>query len=478
MSNKIVKYLASFFGSEIVLFLGSFISFPILTRILTKEDYGIMAVITVTISFASQLSGLGLKDSILRFYSSYKGDEKRIFISTIFFFTLITAIISVVILIFSFIVYMLLWKSLGTYYFNSFLLASLLIIFRIITANIITIFRAEEKVRNVIFIDLATRYSGLLGSVILTIIYHNLYGYFAGLAITEGVLALYLVYTIRHHIGFHAIHWKLLPNAIRYGLPLSISNISTFFLMAGDRYFVGYFLGASAVATYTVVYNLCNYVFELVKNVFYNTFMPLIINHWNKGEVDKSEKLLSLHFRLYIMFTIPAIIGLTAIRSEALILIAGNKYADAYYLIPYLASAIAVNGLSHVTFSGLYYKANSKIILTITAFCAILNAVLNFILIPRIGLVGAAWATGITYFMMVFAGYLFTRMQLDIQYSIVNVIKYTCMSLIMAFVISHIKLTGFSGFIVKIVTGCMVYGVLLIATEFQYMKKAMVSLRK
>ena len=124
MSNKIVKYLASFFGSEIVLFLGSFISFPILTRILTKEDYGIMAVITVTISFASQLSGLGLKDSILRFYSSYKGDEKRIFISTIFFFTLITAIISVVILIFSFIVYMLLWKSLGTYYFNSFLLPS------------------------------------------------------------------------------------------------------------------------------------------------------------------------------------------------------------------------------------------------------------------------------------------------------------------------------------------------------------------
>jgi len=470
--------MAAFSGSEVILFLGSFISFPILTRILTKEDYGIMAVISITVSFASILSGMGLKDSILRFYSSYDEKDKSNFLSTIFYSTLISALLIAMILICVLILIMLLWSALGLYYLYSFLLASLLIVIRIVTANIIALYRVEEKVRYVIFIDLATRYGGLIASVLFVILFRNLYGYFAGLSLAEGILAIYLVYLIRDKVSYKNIRLKLLPEAVRYGFPLSMSNISIYFLMAGNRYFVGYFLGAGAVATYTVVYNLCNYIFELVKNIFYNTFMPLVMNHWNRNEVQESEKLLSLHFRLYVMLTIPAIFGLTSLGSETLSLVAGEKYTGAYYLIPYLASAIAVNGLSQVTFSGLYYKSDSRKILAITIGCAVLNAILNLVLIPWMGLIGSAWATGITYVSMVIIGYFFTLARLNIRYNIVNVVKYICMSFIMVFIISHISVAGISGYLIKLSVGIVVYSSLLIALEFKFIKTVVASLRK
>ncbi len=478
MSKKILKYMAAFSGSEVILFLGSFISFPILTRILTKEDYGIMAVISVTVSFASILSGMGLKESILRFYSSYDEKEKSNFLSTIFYSTLMSALLIAMILICVLVLLILLRSTLGRYYLYSFLIASLLIIIRIVTANIMALYRVEEKVRYVIFIDLATRYGGLIASVLLVILFRNLYGYFAGLSLAEGILAIYLVYLIRDKISYKNIQLKLLPEAIRYGFPLSMSNISIYFLMGGNRYFVGYFLGAGAIATYTVVYNLCNYIFELVKNIFYNTFMPLVMNHWNRNEVQESEKLLSLHFRLYVMLTIPAIFGLTSLGAETLSLVAGEKYTGAYYLIPYLASAIAVNGLSQVTFSGLYYKSDSRKILAITIGCAVLNAILNLALIPWMGLVGSAWATGITYISMVIIGYFFTLERLNIRYSIINVAKYICMSFIMVLVLSHVPLAGVFGFLVKTLMGCMIYGGLLIAIEFKFMRTVVASLRK
>jgi len=268
----------------------------------------------------------------------------------------------------------------------------------------------------------------------------------------------------------------MLIQAVKYGLPLSVSNLSSFFLATGDRYVVSYFLGAGAVATYTVAYNLCNYVFELIKNIFMYTFMPLIMNHWNRDEVEESTRLLSIYFRLYVMVTLPAVFGLSAVGQGALTFLAGEKYADAYFLIPVLASGIAVNGLSHVTFSGLYYQSRSKEILGITLGCAILNLVLNLVLLPLVGLIGAAWATGVSYLLMVVTGSWFTHSLLRIDYSFVAIGKYLLISFLMYLLIVHVGVQGNIGLLIKVLLGAVSYLVMLMAIDFKYIKMAYGSL--
>jgi len=475
-NNKLARYLTAFAGNEIILFLGSFISFPILTRILTKEDYGLMAILTITVAILSNISGVGLKDALLRYYSIYDSREKVSFLSTIFIFTVLNSFCCMILLWCISFVLLLIMSSFEVYNLYLIMLSSLLLLTRTIISNITAIFRVEEQVRKIIFVDFITRYGGLIASIILVFIYRNLYGYFGGLVIAEGFLAASLLWLIRKKLSVHAVNFRMLIQAVKYGLPLSVSNLSSFFLATGDRYVVSYFLGAGAVATYTVAYNLCNYVFELIKNIFMYTFMPLIMNHWNRDEVEESTRLLSIYFRLYVMVTLPAVFGLSAVGQGALTFLAGEKYADAYFLIPVLASGIAVNGLSHVTFSGLYYQSRSKEILGITLGCAILNLVLNLVLLPLVGLIGAAWATGVSYLLMVVTGSWFTHSLLRIDYSFVAIGKYLLISFLMYLLIVHVGVQGNIGLLIKVLLGAVSYLVMLMAIDFKYIKMAYGSL--
>lgn len=476
--NKLLKYLTAFFSSEVLLFLGSFISFPIFTRILCKTDYGIMSLIGVTIALAGHISDLGMKDAVLRLYSSYSKEEKNDFISSIFNFFLVTSLSTISLLwIFAFfckdkIV------SLHVYSLKLVLLASCLITFRGVFGIISAVFRIEERVRAVIFFDFFQRYGGVILSVSFVIVYENLFGYYLGLVAAEAILTVIMIYLVRKNISFGLIKRKYIFSSIKYGFPLSISNISSFLISSGDRYVVGFFFGPAAVATYSVAYNLCNYIFELIKNMFFKTFMPLVINNWNRGEISQSQKTLSLHFRLYLMIALPAVFGLAAIGADALALLAGTKYKDAFFLVPVLASAIAVNGLSHVTFSGMYYKSQSRCILQITFGTAILNLLLNVFLLRIIGLIGAAWATGISYLLMVLAGYCYSKQALKINYQLCSIVKYTVFSMIMFWIIKVIPLSGNSGLIVKIVVGILSYGLLALSFDLSFLRKEVLNFQE
>lgn len=64
--------------------LFSFITFPIFTRLLTKQQYGILGLITTTMFFGVAIAKAGLSDGIVRFYNEYTKapGKKEIFSST------------------------------------------------------------------------------------------------------------------------------------------------------------------------------------------------------------------------------------------------------------------------------------------------------------------------------------------------------------------------------------------------------------
>ena len=52
-----------------------FISFPVLTRVFSVSDYGIMSLVTTTVFIALAISKLGFPESIVRFYSEFKSKD-------------------------------------------------------------------------------------------------------------------------------------------------------------------------------------------------------------------------------------------------------------------------------------------------------------------------------------------------------------------------------------------------------------------
>src|SRR4030043_778697 len=75
--RKFVKQFSHFFGGMITVQLFSFITFPIFTRVLTKEQYGILGLITTIMFFGVAIAKAGLSDGIIRFYSEYSKDQEK-----------------------------------------------------------------------------------------------------------------------------------------------------------------------------------------------------------------------------------------------------------------------------------------------------------------------------------------------------------------------------------------------------------------
>lgn len=65
--------------------LFAFVTFPILTRVLTKEQYGILGLVTTTMLFAVAIAKAGLSDGVIRFYKEYSAAREKLetFSSTI-----------------------------------------------------------------------------------------------------------------------------------------------------------------------------------------------------------------------------------------------------------------------------------------------------------------------------------------------------------------------------------------------------------
>ena len=72
LTKKFIVQISHYFTGNLLVMLGGLISFPILTRIFSKEDYGTMSLVTSTLEMISVICCAGLGSSIIRFYGKHK----------------------------------------------------------------------------------------------------------------------------------------------------------------------------------------------------------------------------------------------------------------------------------------------------------------------------------------------------------------------------------------------------------------------
>ena len=115
--RRFIKQFGHFFAGFGLVQLLSFVTFPILTRALTKEQYGVMSLISTTMLLAVAVSKAGLSDGIIRFYKEHSLVPEKLtgFSSTVVIRGLIFSVISVLLYIAARLVLNRYWKSEGDY---------------------------------------------------------------------------------------------------------------------------------------------------------------------------------------------------------------------------------------------------------------------------------------------------------------------------------------------------------------------------
>jgi O-antigen/teichoic acid export membrane protein len=380
----------------------SFVSFPIFTRVLSVADYGIMALVLQIVTMTVVVSKLGLGQSIQRFYpeqeSSSEAGALHKFCSTVFYGATLCGISVTVLFIVGLEIVpdSVISPSLR----KVLLIGSGLVFVRGVQPILMNFLRAERRTKTFNVFNTVVKGATIAFICLLFLMWRrDVNAVLAGTLIVELVSVIVLVVVIlpRDTFSLSTFDYKLLRSAVAYGLPLALWEQAAIILDAGDRIFVQYYLNFEALGYYSCACTITNYIAQSLMYPLNLALVPIYMKMWETQGREQTTVFLSKILNYFIMIVMCVLAGVLVTARSAVIVLGSAKLQDAAPLLPTLAVGVMLYAV-HIFFSaGLVIHKKTKTLAKIIAYSAILNTALNVLLIPRIGLQGAALATLISY---------------------------------------------------------------------------------
>ena len=184
-----------------------------------------------------------------------------------------------------------------------------------------------------------------------------------------------------------------------YGLPLIGVFGLEYVISTSDRFMLGWLLDTSATGTYSAAYDLTNQSLTLCMSVVYLAGYPLVVRKLEAEGQQAAYSLLSKYLSAFLAIGLPAVILMSFLAHGISGTLLGSRFhEDAVRIMPWVAVATLFACLKSYYFDTAFQlsRRTSRQIL-VSAFPAVLNVVLNLWWIPRMGVVGAAYATLAAY---------------------------------------------------------------------------------
>lgn len=367
-----------------VAFLTGLVSIAILPRILGPEQYGAYALIMATANMAASLFGEWLVPSGIRLSS----EVPHGFIwNTLGWMAVFSSILGGVA-----VGALLSGQQLSPHVG---LWASLFAVAMILSKASMAYIRTTLDRRLIAGYTFVSSLGSLLLSLSLFLVGRHLTWLIVGLSIAPW--SLFLIYSFKFRWFLTQPRLDLVQSVLRFGLPIAITSIGGQILQVADRYMLALFKTHADVGIYNATYNLSDKFLGLCFSVLFSSMYPVASHAWARGNRADAESLLVNLFRFMTIVAgafawFQAASGVSFIR-----LLAGEAFRP-----PSLVPVLVALG-SWIWFTGilqhqpLEWDKRTLWVTAMTLFTAILNLALNWILIPSLGVIGAAIATLVSY---------------------------------------------------------------------------------
>jgi len=186
---------------------------------------------------------------------------------------------------------------------------------------------------------------------------------------------------------------------LAYGLPLMATFALVWVISSSDRIMLAWFLDDDAAGVYSAGYDLAFQSLTLVATIINSAAYPLAVKALENGGERRAREQMTSNGELIIAAAMACATGLIALAPFLLnVFIGGAFRSAASSVFPVIVAAAALASIKSFHFDIAFHLGKkSSILFLISAVAALLNIVLNVLLIPRMGIVGSAWATLVAY---------------------------------------------------------------------------------
>jgi O-antigen/teichoic acid export membrane protein len=412
--------------------LGGFILLPIYLQLMSRDQYGIVALVTAITGLLTIVYRLGLDGALMRMHFDTPDGQRPALYRTITLATLAVAgglSIAIGLAVGPFFEVL----FFGVPFLPYGLLALAITFVGSVDFVPSVLFRATQQPERFLVFNLASFAVASALSLALVAAGMGALGMLLGQLIGGfAILLVVLVIALRPD----GIGWQpaFLRPALRFGVPLVPHQISTWTLRLSDRWLIGLLLVVplaerlGAIGAYSVGYQL-GFLVAIVATSFNAAWTPYF---YRIGEQPGGPAV----YRAMVSITSAGFlwmaVGLAAVAPELIRLVTGGRqaYEVAAQVLPVVAFACACQGIYTMLVGPIFLRRRTAVLPILTVTSAVANVVANVVLIPRLGVMGAAWSTLIAYALFALLTYLYARRVYPTDVEVPRLAVYAAISLV------------------------------------------------
>lgn len=365
------------------------ITAPIYTRILSPEDYGQTSTFSSWVSIVGLIVGLQVGGTVGIAKGKYSNEEYRKYCSSVMWLSFISFVAA---LLFFIVFSNELSGILGfPVYLVPLIVINSYVSFVISFCNSIMEFDFKIELKTIISIILSVTSISLSFVFVLNMSNDKYIGKIIGSLIPMIVIATieFFVVMSRGKSLFSVNYWKF---CLPLSIPLIFHAAGGTILAQSDRIMLKSMVGEAETGIYSVVYTLATIV-DVLWTAFNHSWVPFYYDYKKRKDV---KQILQKSNGYLFTFTIITI-GFMLCAPEVFKILAPENYWGGLSIIPLVSTAYYLNFMYSFPANHEFYNQNTKMISISTVMSAVLNIVLNYLLIPTYHGVGAAVATVISY---------------------------------------------------------------------------------
>ncbi|WP_270529863.1 lipopolysaccharide biosynthesis protein [Limosilactobacillus vaginalis] len=367
----------------------SFFLVPLYTSVLTTTQYGTYDLLNTTIGILIPILTLNIMEAVVRFSIDDRTHLDAIVTVSTKFLIVSSLLVGIFIVISNLLNVFPILRNYGFYFW-------LMYVSQALTGIIVSFARGIDKVAAMSASSVIASVVMIVCNIVFLLVFKwGLSGYFLANIIGPLIQCLYLIWSTGYfkYINFNVNYQSSKKKLVAYSSPLIANSIAWWVTNVSDRYIVTWFCGLAANGVYSVATKIPS-ILSVAQTIFNQAWILSAVKDFDPEDKDG---FFANTYKVYngLMVVICSLI-IFFDRFVASFLYAKNFYA-AWKYVPFLTIAILFGAISGYIGGFFTAKKATKIFATSTVYGAIINIILNIVLVPFIGAMGSSFATMVCY---------------------------------------------------------------------------------
>jgi O-antigen/teichoic acid export membrane protein len=419
--KKLLGQTAIYGLSSVVGRLLNYLLVPLYTRYFLPEEYAIVVELYAYVAFLVIILTYGIETAFFRFTNT-TADIKSVYSTALFSVITTSCIFIALIFVYSSSLSNLLGSEILTEYIQWF---AIIVSFDAISSIPFARLRKRERALQFSLTKLIN-ISTNIGLNLYFIVYKGFgieYIFISNLVASIITLLLLTTEIFKATFSFDFSLWKRM---MIYAFPLLIAGLAGITNETIDRVLLKHLIIDQDVAVYELGLYGAFYKLSIIMVLFTQTFRFAAEPYFFSLHKNSNNRVIYADVMKYFIIVMSTIFLVAIVYYDIIIKFLGSNYHDERGFVV-VSILLLANLFLGVYFNlSIWYKLTEKTIYGafFSLFGALITLTLNFLLIPKIGFVGSAWATLACYFSMMIVSYYYCKKHFPIPYQISRILVY------------------------------------------------------